>query len=48
MTFGTSVIAVSVDPYHRAVVAYGYEASAAAAERFIEQVLMPISPRARF
>lgn len=48
LTFGTSVIAVSVDPYHRAVVAYGYETSAAAAERFIEQVLMPISPRARF
>ncbi|WP_238421481.1 EAL domain-containing protein [Gordonia sp. 'Campus'] len=48
LTFGTSVIAVSVDPYHRAVVAYGYATSVSAAERFIEEVLMPISPRAQF
>jgi len=43
-----TVIAVSVDPYHRAVVAYGHQAAVSIAERFVEQVLKPISPRARF
>ncbi|MDS1114696.1 EAL domain-containing protein [Gordonia westfalica] len=45
---GATVIAVSVDPYHRAVVAYGHGAAVSIAELFVEQVLMPISPRARF
>ncbi|MCK8613354.1 EAL domain-containing protein [Gordonia sp. C13] len=43
-----TVIAVSVDPYHRAVVAYGHRSAVSIAELFVEQVLMPISPRARF
>ncbi|ATD69736.1 MULTISPECIES: EAL domain-containing protein [Gordonia] len=45
---GATVIAVEVDPYHRAVVAYGHGAVVSIAESFVAQVLMPISPRARF
>jgi len=48
LTLGTSVIAVSVDPYHRAAVAYGQHESVVIADLFVEQVLKPIGPRAEF
>lgn len=43
-----TAIAVAADPYHRAAVAYGRAESALIADEFVDQVLRPVSPGARF
>ncbi|MEE3851303.1 EAL domain-containing protein [Gordonia sp. LSe1-13] len=43
-----TAIAVAADPYHRAAVAYGQSESAQIADEFVDQVLRPVSPAARF
>lgn len=45
---GGVMVAVAADPYHRAAVAYGRDLSALIADRFVENVLMLVSPDAEF
>ncbi|WAC56751.1 EAL domain-containing protein [Gordonia sp. SL306] len=45
---GTTAIAMAADPYHRAAVAYGRAESALIADRFVDEVLRPLSPTANF